>query len=75
MPRKQKTQKVLTTKEIVIPVGSEATVTPYMKSSKTDFVSVLISHDKNGTSEWTMPVEDAIRLGFIENTEKEQSDE
>ena len=65
MTRKQRTERGLTLSTVTIPAGSEVTRIPYSRVEKYDYVSVLVSHDKDATSEWTMPVEDAVRMGIV----------
>jgi hypothetical protein len=72
MTRKQKIERTKTLVDVTVPAGSEAMLIPYARSERMDIISVLISHDKDGTSEWTMPREDAIRLGIIGEDKTEE---
>lgn len=67
MTRKRKAFKTKLLREVVFPVGEEAAITPYVRSTiLVDSVSVLIALDKNATAELIMMREDAERLGYIE---------
>jgi hypothetical protein len=65
MTRKQKTEEGWTLKPVTISAGSKVTRIPFSRSDSYDYVSVLVSHDKNATSEWRMPFDEAVRMGIV----------
>ena len=75
MSRKPKSlDRYVTLKDVTIPAGSEGTAFLYVRSEKHNYMSVLISHDEDTTSEWLIPVEDALRLGIIQREGDEGKD-
>lgn len=68
--KKSQTVFVKTLKDVVIPAGTEGTLEPWRRSDIIDYVSVMVSHNKDVTSEWLIPRKDAISLGIIAETEK-----
>lgn len=60
-------------RDIVIPTGTKVDVRPSGTRSKIfcDFAEVLISETKDHTSEWTMPLDEALELGIIVQSEAE----
>jgi len=65
MTRKQKAEEGWTLKTTTISAGSKVTRIPFSRSESYDYVSVLVSHDKDATSEWRMPFKEAVRLGIV----------
>jgi hypothetical protein len=72
MTRKQEIKQSSTLVDVTIPAGSKAILIPYIRSEKMDIVSVVIKHDKDGTSEWVMRREEAVRLGIIADDEDKE---
>lgn len=59
-------RSVTTLTDIVIPAGTVASVEPPHRTDYcADYVSVLIAHGNDRTSEWMMPLEDAISYGLV----------
>lgn len=54
-----------TLKNILIPAGSEVGPAPVSITRYVDYVSVIVSHGPDHTSEWAMPKDDAIALGIV----------
>jgi hypothetical protein len=65
MTRKQKAETGWTLKPTNIPAGSKVTRIPFSRFDSYDYVSVLVSHDKDATSEWRMPFDEAVRMGIV----------
>jgi hypothetical protein len=57
-----------TKKDIIIPAGTEVDVEPagMRRSIGVDFASVVIAVTKDSTAEWTMPLDEAIEEGLVE---------
>lgn len=66
MPKRKKPQVVRLVNDLIIPAGTVCTVEPpFKRQTLCDYVSVLISHGRDRTSEWTMPLEDAVSYGLV----------
>ena len=67
MPKKSKPNPVKTLIDIVLPAGTEVSINPpHRVSYAIPHVTVLIAHGKDSSSEWHMPLEDAVALGIVE---------
>lgn len=61
-------KKYVTTRDIVIPAGTEVSVDPpHTQSFGTEQVSVLHAESKDCTSEWRMPLDEAIEVGLVKD--------
>lgn len=56
----------VTTRDIVIPAGTKVQEAPHRVERATPFVSVLQAASKDSTMEWTMPLDEALELGIIQ---------
>lgn len=66
MAKRYKPQTARTLVDIIIPAGTEAAVEPPHRTEYcTKYVSVLIAHGNDRTSEWLMPLEDAVSFGLV----------
>ena len=63
-----KTGRYVTTRDILIPAGTEVTEGPVAISRGVAFASALIAVSKDSTAEWTMPLEEAIDAGLVRAT-------
>lgn len=67
---RSKKRRLTISREIVIPVGTIARIEPNRVSRYSgEWVSVLIAHGKDHTSEWMMPLKEALALGLVEEGE------
>lgn len=72
-PRKrgEKQARYITAVEIVIPAGTEVTIAPdeVKRHPAHSYASALLGMTKDSTSEWTMPLSEALQLGFIKQVD------
>jgi hypothetical protein len=57
----------VTTRDIVIPAGTEVDISPagMGRTIHCDFASILTAETKDHTSEWSMPLDEALELGIV----------
>lgn len=66
MSKRRKPQIARLLNDLIIPIGTACTVEPpFKRQTMCDYVSVLISHGNDRTSEWTMPLDDAVSYGLV----------
>lgn len=66
MAKRKKSQIVRLLNDLIIPIGTTCTVEPpFKRQTMCDYVSVLIPHGNDRTSEWTMPLDDAVIYGLV----------
>lgn len=72
MASRRKPRKVRLLSDVTIPAGTVASVEPaHRRDFYCDYVSVLIAHGNDRTSEWLIPLDDAVSYGLVEAVEKE----
>lgn len=65
-----KPESVKILKDILLSARTEATILPpHRVDYATPQVTILIAHGKDASSEWHMPLEDAVALGIVETPE------
>jgi hypothetical protein len=59
--------KYVTTKDIIVPKGSEVWVAGegYKREYFVPFAEIAVEHTKDITSNWDMPLDEALELGLI----------
>ena len=66
MSKRYKPQTITLLQDIVVKAGTMLSIEPpFKRETMCDYVSVLIAHGKDRTSEWTMPLDDAVSYGLV----------
>jgi hypothetical protein len=57
-----------TTQDIVIPAGTRVRAEPAGRTHKTfvELASILLPHSEDCTGEWMLPLDEAVKLGLVE---------
>lgn len=60
--------KYVTARDIIIPAGTEVGIAHAGcgRTIHVDFAEILTAETKDHTSEWSMPLDEALELGIIE---------
>lgn len=67
MTKKRKPAPIKTLVDVVLPAGTEVSINPpHQTNHAIPHVTVLVPHGKDSSSEWHMPLEDAVALGIVE---------
>lgn len=63
--REVEMHRYVTTRDIIIPAGTEIIQTGAYTARRGNNASVLIAETRDNTSEWQMPFDEALALGLI----------
>lgn len=67
MGKRRKPTPIKTLVNIALSAGTEVSIDPPCRANyAAPYVTVLIAHGRHSSSEWRMPLEDAVALGIVE---------